>query len=228
MKWRSPRGSLELDIDRARGGARGTLTIPDPDWRQLALDAFHAVCRLGSPLLPACPGAIDYVIGHEIAPVTANAARQAGWQLADAIAVCHGGEILVGPLLRELIWHPVATGVSTIIGAGLTRVVLAYEAGLRGAAMTTRHFRSSPEQIAGRAATPHTDVFYLAHFGCELATGREPFPTASALDYMRAVTDGRADVPADLPREVAAALTPDPTARPSLRTLRDALISSHA
>jgi len=112
--------------------------------------------------------------------------------------------------------------VNTIVGAGLS-VVLAYEAGLRGAAMTMRHFRTSPEQLAGHEATPHTDVFYLAYFVCELVTGREPYPTAGALDYMRAVTDGRADVPADLPREVAAALAPDPAARPSLRALRDAL-----
>src|SRR5262249_53018563 len=51
--WRSPHGSLEFVIDWMRGEARGTLTIPEPDWRERALSAFRAVRALLSPLLPA-------------------------------------------------------------------------------------------------------------------------------------------------------------------------------
>ena len=79
----------------------------------------------------------------------------------------------------------------------------------------------SPEQVAGRLVDHRTDIFSLGIILYEMATGRRPFAGASSAelassilrDTPSAVTDARADLPADLARIIRRCLEKDPRHR---------------
>jgi serine/threonine protein kinase/tetratricopeptide (TPR) repeat protein len=85
----------------------------------------------------------------------------------------------------------------------------------------------SPEQVAGEALDCRTDIFSLGIVLYEMATGRRPFEGRTSAELAvailrenpRAISDVRADLPADLSRLVRRCLEKDPHRR--VQTARD-------
>ena len=226
--WQSPRNKLSIDIDSTAGIGRAILTIEADDWRGEALGAAERTGRARSPHLPTVAADLVYTVGEPLQDlprrwlVEPRRARGIVADLCDAAAACHRVQVISGPFEHGLVWvRP--NGRAVLFGAGLARVALLLEAAMRGGMMTPRHFRVSPEELAGDAATPATDAFFAAYFLIELITGREPYPTGDAMAYATAIARGGAEVPAGLPTLVARALAPDPAGRPSVAQLAAAL-----
>jgi serine/threonine-protein kinase len=224
--WQSPRNKLAIDIDSTTGIGRAMLTIEADDWRSEALGAAERAGRALSPHLPAMSAELVYTVGEPLQDlprtwlVDARRARGIVADLCDAAAACHRVQVIVGPFEHGLVWvRP--DGRAVLFGAGLARVALLLESVMRGGMMTPRHFRTSPEELAGGVATPATDVFFAAYFLVELITGREPDPSGEA--YATAIARAGADLPAGLLSLVTRALAPDPATRPSLAQLAAAL-----
>jgi serine/threonine protein kinase len=85
----------------------------------------------------------------------------------------------------------------------------------------------SPEQVAGEVLDCRTDIFSLGIILYEMATGRRPFEGRTSAELAvailrespRAISDVRADLPADLSRLVRRCLEKDPHRR--VQTARD-------
>jgi hypothetical protein len=229
--WSSLRGSVEIDVDATTGTATATIAMHD-DWRDATLAIVARTVPLQSPALPTCtPGDVIRYEAREALTelgrhVTRDEARAIVADMCDAAAACHrasGEPILVGPFERELVWRR-ANGRAHLFGAGLARRGYAYDRNARGAMMTSRHYRISPEEInAGHAASTATDVYFAAYFLVELVANAEPFPTGETFAYLNAVKQGHPEVPAGLPAEVTRAFDLDPTVRPSMAELAAAL-----
>jgi FHA domain len=230
--WRSPRGSVEIEVDAAAGSARATIDMPT-DWGEPTLATVERVAAITSPYLPMTTvgDVTRYEVGEPLKEI------EVGWcidpavaceivaDVCDAAAACHdaGGEpILIGPFDRRLVWRR-ANGRAVVLGAGLSRAAYKLDQAKRGAMMTMRHFRMSPEEVMGRPTGPASDVFFAAYLLVELITNREPFPIDELTTYLEAVRNGHPDVPDDLPAEVTRAFEPDPTARPTMAELAAAL-----
>jgi serine/threonine protein kinase len=77
----------------------------------------------------------------------------------------------------------------------------------------------SPEQAQGQVIGPSSDVFSLACVLTFAATGHSPFATRSVID----VEPDLSDLPTDLTGLIAASLSKDPAARPSISDILDRL-----
>ena len=81
----------------------------------------------------------------------------------------------------------------------------------------------APEQLAGRAATPRSDIYALGLVLFELFTGRQPFEGGSAADFLRARCTPPSTAPSTLvpglspaiDRTILRCLEPDPHMRPA-------------
>jgi serine/threonine-protein kinase len=182
--------------------------------------------------LPACtPGeVIRYEAGEPLTELpqhpTVAEARAIVADVCDAIAACH--PVVVGPFDRELVWRR-ANNRALLFAAGLARRAYSHDRNMRGAMLTSRHYRISPEEItANNIVSPATDVYFAAYFLVELITGAEPFPTGETFAYLNAVKHGHPEIPPGLPPEVTRAFDLDPTARPSAAELATALRSEPA
>jgi len=234
--WSSLRGSVEIDVDATTGTATATIAMQDDAWRAATLEIVARTAAVESPALPACtPGdVIRYEAHEQLTELGRHLAREEACavvaDVCDAAAACHrasGDPILVGPFERELVWRGRANGRAFLFGAGLARRGYSYDRNARGAMMTSRHYRISPEEInAGHAVSTATDVYFAAYFLVELISNAEPFPTGETFAYLNAVKHGHPEVPAGLPPEVARAFDLDPTARPSMTELAEALRST--
>ena len=84
----------------------------------------------------------------------------------------------------------------------------------------------SPEQAAGRALTPASDVFSLATLLVEMLTGARPFDGATPVETLERIQEARATldgVPEPLREVISACFSLDPATRPAPLTLREAL-----
>jgi hypothetical protein len=231
--WSSPRRGVTLEIDAAGATATATANLEDPEWREAALDAAREVYKLRSPRLPPsaiggpAPNVIEYrfegpvVEIHETRPLSVAHASAIVASLCEAVAACHAAKprpILVGPFERRLVW-PRARGGAVLLGAGISRIGFLHDAAVRGAMMTPRHFRRSPEELGRDTTGPATDVFFLAYFWCELVFGREPYPVGDEMRYLQAVMNGRPELPDVAPVAITAAFSPDRAKRPALDAL---------
>jgi protein kinase-like protein len=88
----------------------------------------------------------------------------------------------------------------------------------------------SPERLAGREATPASDVWAVGVMLWEALVGRHPFWRGSMLETARAIEAGarplaefRPDLPKQLLRLVDSSLATNPARRPRARELADAL-----
>jgi hypothetical protein len=230
--WRSPRGSVEIEVDAVAGSARATIDMPT-DWSEPTLATVERVAALTSPYLPVTTvgDVTHYEVGEPLKEIEvgwridAPVARAIVADVCDAAAACHdmtGEPILIGPFDRRLVWLR-ANGRAVVFGAGLSHAAYAIDQAKRGAMMTSRHFRMSPEEVTGRPIGPASDVYFAAYLLVELITNAEPYPIDELTTYLEAVSSGHPDVPEDLPPEVARAFDPDPSARPTLAELAAAL-----
>ena len=84
----------------------------------------------------------------------------------------------------------------------------------------------SPEQAAGRALTPASDVFSLGTLLVELLTGARPFDGATPVETLERLREARASlehVPTHLRAVISACFSLDPATRPPPLTLRETL-----
>ncbi|MEO8841922.1 MAG: serine/threonine-protein kinase [Kofleriaceae bacterium] len=230
--WRSPRGSVEIEVDATAGTARATIDMPT-EWSEPMFATVERVAAITSPYLPATTvgDVTRYEVGEPLKEIEVGwciepaVARAIVADVCDAAAACHevGGElILIGPFDRRLVWRR-ADGRALVFGAGLSRAAYQLDQAKRGAMMTMRHFRMSPEEVMGRPTGPASDVYFAAYLLVELITNHEPYPIEEFTTYLEAVRNGHPDVPDDLPAEVTRAFEPDPSARPTLGELAAAL-----
>lgn len=230
--WRSPRGSVEIEVEATAGSARATIDMPT-DWSEPTLATIERVAAITSPYLPVTTvgDVTRYEVGEPLKEIELGwridppVARAIVADVCDAIAACHavaGEPILIGPFDRRLVWLR-ANGHAVVFGAGLTRAAYAIDQAKRGAMMTNRHFRMSPEEVTGRPTGTASDVYFAAYFLVELITNAEPYPIDEFTTYLEAVSSGHPDVPDGLPPEVTRAFDPDPSARPTLGELAAAL-----
>jgi serine/threonine protein kinase len=170
--------------------------------------------------------ALDAILAEE-GRLDANEAAAIAGTVADALAAAHQAGVLHRDVKPANIVvegdgavHLVDFGIASLdpaIGTGLTapRTVLG----------TLRY--TAPERLAGRPATPQSDVWALGAVLYEMVTGRSVVSGTAAL----VVFSGEAHLPPptdDLPRALAAivrrALSPKPEDRyPDAASMRDAL-----
>ncbi len=183
-------------------------------------------------------------------PLAEAAVRDAGRQLADALAAAHDRGIVHRDMKPEnVMWTP--SGAVKILDFGLARIAdsaaaRAVDAGPQltqdGAAFGTPAYMS-PEQLRGEPAGPAADIYAVGVMLSELATGHHPFAGATpAVTVARSLSaePDLADVPASLipiirtclaksadaryhsAHELRAALTMPPQSSPAVTSPGDA------
>ncbi len=161
-------------------------------------EPLSALLRRTPRLLPA--HALD-VVGQ--AALALEAAHQAGVVHRDV----KPGNLLVRP-----------DGVVKVTDFGIARAANAVPVTRTGTMVGTAHYLS-PEQAAGRPATPASDVYCLGLVAYECLAGRRPYtadsPVAVAAAHLHQEPPPlSADVPAAVRALVLRALAKDPAARP--------------
>lgn len=144
-------------------------------------------------------------------------------ELADALHAAGASGLVHRDVKPENILLDQATGRVMLADFGIARVMAGETDGVRtaqGVAVGTPTYMS-PEQAAGDAVDPRSDLYSLGVVAYEMVTGRPPFrgETAAAVaskhlaERATPVQSLRPDVPASLAQAIARALEKDPRER---------------
>jgi eukaryotic-like serine/threonine-protein kinase len=166
---------------------------------------------------------MEYVAGdalsrtlQQVSRVTAGRTMALVAQAADALQAAHDQGIVhrdVKP--GNLLVRPDGTLVLTDFG--IARSAQAGQLTATGTVMGTASYLS-PEQAAGKVATPASDIYSLGVVAYECLAGHRPFPGDNPIEIaMRHMNDPPVPMPADIPpavRDVVLrAMAKDPAAR---------------
>ncbi len=153
-----------------------------------------------------------------------------GSQIAEALAVAHGGGIIHADIKPENIFLR-RDGYIKLLDFGLAHRITTdrLAIGRRSALGTLRYL--SPEQARGEWLTPATDIFSFGLVLYELATGRHAFKKTSAIDTARAILSEEpllarsidSSVPVRLEKLLRAMLAKEPEGRPGAQEVADVL-----
>lgn len=161
-----------------------------------------------------------WAMNAEMSEIVAAASR-----LVDALVACHEAGVLHGDLKPSNVMVDV-DGELRLLDFGCAALDEDAPSGFRG----TPGY-SAPEVFRGERATAATDGYGLGGVLYAALAGRPPFvaPDPTALAYLPMVTvpepvsSGRAGIPQPLAQVVGALLARDPSRRPDLGAVRDAL-----
>jgi len=237
----TPRGSLVVSVTGDHVRARFEC---DAGWLDLARDVVARIAAMRHPALGVVlrnaieNDALDVVYARQRGATFVSDSRslaeglRAVADVADglaAVVALPGPPIDCGPFPP---WFFVrGEGGGELLVPGLWPLAYASDRGMRGHALTLRHFIESAESLRGVGPQPTTPSYHIAYALFTLFAGREPFPQGTP--YSEAVLDGAsvslAELRPNLPRSLAdlidAALRPDPAARPTLVQLARSLRS---
>jgi len=131
--------------------------------------------------------------------------------IADPVDAAHRSGILHRDLKPENILLPVEGVAAKVVDFGIAKAVATETTDgeetltAAGQPIGTPAYMA-PEQLAGAALSPRTDVFALGVIACELLTGELPFGRGTLLEIATRQIRGLATLPA-LPGDVPPAIT---------------------
>lgn len=239
----TPRGSLRLEPKGELVLARVT-SQEDEGWQEHARAVVERVRLVSHPALVPVRDIIAGDEGLEVvyapragsAPLDGSSPEEAARAAADAaeglaaLAPLPGEPVRCGPFVPGLLLRDTAGG-GALLAAGLWHVAYQLDRGMRGRAMTMRHFITGPDELRGHAHGPKTEVYFLAALLFQLLAGREPYPIESEFAYLQAVRGGARipleealpDTPPALAEIIERCLDVTPAVRPDLQELAAAL-----
>jgi eukaryotic-like serine/threonine-protein kinase len=165
-------------------------------------------------------------------PMGWEAATRAFLPAIDMLAATHGRGQAYGELApSKMIVHP-QVGV-VLIGKELKELMRSFDRRKEDGntpGMDVAPYLS-PERARGERATPASDIFAMGSILFETVAGRRAFPAPDLLQVLYQVQNAQVPelrsydpaIPVSLSDAIAATLSKDPSRRPSIVTLRDAL-----
>ena len=163
-------------------------------------------------------------------PLPASEVLEIGFQIAEALAAAHGGNIVHGDIKPENIFLRRDRYVK-VLDFGLAREITAESIAAGGSPGLGTLRYVSPEQARGEPLSPASDVFSFGLVLYELATGRHAFPAGSSIDTARAILSDEPSppssinslIPAHVDLLIRAMLDKEPAKRPSAEEAAQAL-----
>lgn len=184
-------------------------------------------------------GADTYVVGEDVrgadaaslvarGPLPVGEATMIGAEAAAGLAALHGHGVAHGSIAPDAVVQS-GDGTVKLIGAGLAAAYPPLDLSTMAPAAAARYL--SPEEAAGGAATPASDVYRLGLVLYFLLTGAPLFDGVNAATVAREHLDGvpqppqfrNPEVPPALAQVVLRALEKDPAARGTAAQLQDDL-----
>lgn len=208
--------------------------LPDAASRDRFVAEARAVAALSHPGIVAVHDvelegrlaaiAFDYVPGETLEARIRREGRlrpveaaEIAAQLAEALDAAHAAGVIHRDVKPANVLLG-ADGRARLVDFGIARVVQEAQAGLTRPGEVVGTLRwMAPEQLAGAAVGPATDVFGLGAVLYTMLAGRPPFdgPTPLAMaELQRVPPDPIPDVPAGLADLAMRSLRPDPAQRP--------------
>jgi hypothetical protein len=229
------RGGPDRGQLRAHGEGPALVTIAPPQKRDRALLAASLAWESPhiAPLL-WCGGVVGEGVAYDVlieaepegVPLdrwqsdSVTAKRAVARELCDAVREAHDRGLVLGAIRPELVY---------LDGSGLAGITPRAERFFVGATERTYgvppcfdEVYLAPEQLSLRAPGPPADVFSLGATLARLFIGRAPFAGASMMERMSAALRGRhiaLDAAGPLASPLAAAMSVEPGARPSIEEL---------
>ena len=176
-------------------------------------------------------GTVFFVMGFVDGPSMAQLLREGGpltprtaismlYDVADALKYAHAGGVIHRDVKAENILIDRASSRAMVTDFGIARVAEAAPLTATGTVLGTVHYMS-PEQVAGDAVDPRSDVYSLGVVAFYALAGRFPFdsPTASAVLVAHVTKEAPSlvniapTVPRSLARLVDKCLAKDPASR---------------
>jgi len=176
-------------------------------------------------------GTVFFVMGFVDGPSMAQLIRESGplsprtavsmlYDTADALGYAHGAGVIHRDVKAENILIDRATSRALVTDFGIARVAEAAPLTATGTVLGTVHYMS-PEQVAGDAVDPRSDIYSLGVVAFYALAGRFPFdsPTASAVLVAHVTKEAPSlvnvapSVPRPLARLVDRCLAKDPDSR---------------
>ena len=176
-------------------------------------------------------GTVFFVMGFVDGPSLAQLLREGGpltprtalsvlYDVADALRYAHGAGVIHRDVKAENILIDRGSSRALVTDFGIARVAEAAPLTATGTVLGTVHYMS-PEQVAGDAVDPRSDVYSLGVVAFYILAGRFPFdsPTASAVLVAHVTKEAPSlsnvapSVPRGLARLVDRCLAKDPDSR---------------
>ena len=176
-------------------------------------------------------GTVFFVMGFVDGPSLAQLLRESGpltprtalsflYDVADALRYAHGAGVIHRDIKAENILIDRGSSRALVTDFGIARVAEAAPLTATGTVLGTVHYMS-PEQVAGDAVDPRSDVYSLGVVAFYVLAGRFPFdsPTASAVLVAHVTKEAPSlgnvapSVPRNLARLVDRCLAKDPDSR---------------
>jgi eukaryotic-like serine/threonine-protein kinase len=162
----------------------------------------------------------DRLRAHEPDPLPDGETQRVAGEVASGLAHAHERGLVHRDLKPANVLFD-AEGRAKIADFGIARVGGGGTLTEAGTVLGTASY-ISPEQAAGRPASPASDVYSFGVVLFRMLTGRLPFTSRNAMELVRMhrddpppyVADVRADAPQRLARVTDAALAKDPASRP--------------